>query len=227
MNTFTEQMFEVLFNQMAVPVSVIKADPPRFTIAAVNNLFKKTSRTPADEIVGKPAFEVFKPWDEASEKQFNLLKNGISQAIEKKQLIKLPVLLFAAPSGDGQTIEQTWWQFEINPILLPGNIVEYLMCTTVNVTSQELTRQSIERSKKIEQQLNNELKTVNGELVNINGKLTSTVEELRVSQSDLVQLNNELEMRIASRTQKLAENEKRSRSVLDALPQIAWTSTLK
>lgn len=226
MSTLTEQIFESLFNKTTTPISVIKANPPDFTIVAVNDQYKKNTNTSADQIIGRPAFEVYKPWDEASSKQFELLKSGLLQAIKENQVVNLPMLFFEAPAADGTAVNQTWWQIEISPILSSGNEVEYLMCNTLNVTERELTRRSVERAKQKEDQLHQELRDVNGELVAINEKLTSTVEELRLSQASLVQLNNELETRIASRTQVLAENEKRSRSILDALPQIAWTSTL-
>jgi PAS domain S-box-containing protein len=226
MSALTEQMFETLFNKITIPISVIRANPPEFTIVALNDQYRKNSGTAAGEIVGKPAFEVYKPWDKASGKQFELLKIGLLHAIKEKHPINLPVLFFEAPADDGETVNQTWWQIEINPVLSVNNEVEYLMCNTLNVTAQELTRQSVYRSKQIEHELNSELKSVNGELVTINEKLTATIEELRLSQADMVQLNNELEARIASRTRVLAENEKRFRSILDALPQIAWTSTL-
>jgi PAS domain S-box-containing protein len=226
MSALTEQMFETLFNKITIPISVIKANPPDFTIVALNDQYKKSSGTPADEIIGKAAFEVYKPWDKASSKQFELLKIGLLHAIQEKHLVNLPVLFFEVLAEDGKTVNQTWWQIEINPILSADNEVEYLMCNTLNVTNQELTRRSVERARQKEDQLHIELREVNGELVAINQKLTATVEELRLSQASLVQLNNELETRIASRTQVLAENEKRSKSILDALPQIAWTSTL-
>ncbi|MDB5130465.1 MAG: domain S-box protein [Mucilaginibacter sp.] len=226
MNALTEQIFESLFNQITTPISVIKANPPEFTIAALNDQYRKNSGTPPGEIIGKPAFDVYKPWDEASSKQFELLKSGLQQAITEKNVVNLPVLMFESPAEDGKTVNQTWWQIEINPILSAGNKVEYLMCNTLNVTDQELTRRSVGRAKQKEDQLHKELREVNGELMAINEKLTATVEELRLSQASLEQLNGELETRVASRTQILAENEKRSRSILDALPQIAWTSTL-
>jgi PAS domain S-box-containing protein len=226
MSALTEQIFETLFNKITIPISVIKANPPDFTIVAINDQYEKNSRTASDEIIGKPAFEVYKPWDKASNQQFELLKSGLLQAIKEKHVVNLPVLFFESPAEDGKTVNQTWWQIEISPILSANDDVEYLICNTLNVTSQELTRRSVERAKQKEDQLHKELRAVNGELVTINSKLTATVEELRLSQAELVQLNNELETRIASRTRVLAENEKRFRSILDALPQIAWTTTL-
>ncbi len=226
MNALKQSAFELLFNQMATPISVIKANPPEFTIVALNNQYKKNTSRRADDIVGKPVFDVYIPWDTASEQQFSLLKTGLQKAVESKQLVNLPVLYFESPKSEGRESAQSWWQIEINPILSAAGEVEYLMCSTINVTTQESSRLAVNKSKEIEKELNNELKTVNGELVTINGKLTTTVEKLRHSQADLVQLNNELEARIATRTRALAESEKRFKSILDALPQIAWTSRL-
>jgi PAS domain S-box-containing protein len=227
MNTLKDKMFEAFFNQTGTPISIIKANPPKFTIITFNEQFKKNSRTASDDMIGKSAFDVYKPWDQASERQFKLLQNGLFQAIEEKRPVNLPILHFEARTSDGITFEQTWWQINIMPVSMDNDRVEYLMCSTFNVTRQEQSRIAIEHAKQKELQLLKELQEVNEKLISTNEELISTNEELRKSQEDLYQLNNELELRITSRTQLLTESEKRFKSILDALPQIAWTSTIE
>ncbi|MDB5109675.1 MAG: domain S-box protein [Mucilaginibacter sp.] len=225
-NAVQERMFEALFKQTTNPISVVKADAPLFTIVAFNEQYKKTSGTANNDIIGKAVFDVYKPWDKASEEQFDLLKAGLMNARENRQQVNLPIISFVNPANDGLTNNRTYWQFEITPILGDSGAVEYLMCVTRNVTDQELIRLSIVNAEEKERLLHEELKAVNEELAASNEELTATIEELTQSQKSLYNLNNELEQRVASRTHALAVSENRFRSILNALPQIAWTYTL-
>ncbi len=220
-------MFEALFNQLPNPVSVVKADAPTFTVVAVNHLYRNRSRIPATDIIGKPAFDIYKPWDKASEEQFALLKRGIVQAISEKRQVNLPTIHFAYPSADGLSINRSWWQVQITPVLNADSEVMYAMCVTQDVSDRELFKLEIENSKDKEQAMTEELQAMNEELASTNEELTATVEELSISEQKLHRLNNELEERITARTEQLALSERRYRSMLNALPQIAWTSTIQ
>lgn len=225
-NHSNEALFEALFNQTSTPITVIKANPPTFTIVAINEQFKLNSRTPTTDAIGKSAFEVYKPWDQASSLQFKLLIKGLLQAIDNRQPVNLPVLEFNSPSAAGAGTERSWWQINIRPVFIGTDQVEYLICSTFNITKQEQARLVVEAAKHNELRLQNELQQINAELSLKNKELSLVVEELRDSKKALHQLNNELEQRIKNRTVALEESEKRFKSILDALPQIAWTNTL-
>jgi PAS domain S-box-containing protein len=226
MNFEQVQMFEALFNQSPSPVSVVKADAPNFTIVAINDLYKIRSRIPVSEIIGKPAFDVYKPWDKASEEQYTLLRQGLEQCVTDKKQTNLPTLCFEAPATDGKSPNRSWWQIQITPVFDESEEVAYLMCITQNVTERELFRLEVDQAKDKEQALNEELQAMNEELASTNEELTSTIEELSHSQGKLHRLNVELEDRINRRTKELMASEQRYRSMLNALPQIAWTNTL-
>jgi PAS domain S-box-containing protein len=51
--------------------------------------------------------------------------------------------------------------------------------------------------------------------------------ELKVLNKELLELNQELEARVMHRTKALAESESRFRSMMETIPQIAWTNTIK
>ncbi|SHG03548.1 sensor histidine kinase [Pedobacter caeni] len=53
-----------------------------------------------------------------------------------------------------------------------------------------------------------------------------TEEKLEVSNRELLELNQELEVRVVHRTKALAESEGRFRSMMETIPQIAWTNTV-
>jgi len=52
-------------------------------------------------------------------------------------------------------------------------------------------------------------------------------EKLKVINQELSELNHELESRVIDRTKALAESEVRFRSMMETIPQIAWTNTVK
>lgn len=54
-----------------------------------------------------------------------------------------------------------------------------------------------------------------------------TDQKLKVANQELLELNQELEARVVHRTKALAESESRFRSMMETIPQIAWTNTTK
>ena len=65
------------------------------------------------------------------------------------------------------------------------------------------------------------------ELYKKNRLLIRQEEKVRIINQDLLQLNQELEKRVASRTKALAESENRFHSMIETMPQIAWTNTVE
>jgi len=227
MDTTESQMFMALFHQSASPVSVVKANAPEFTVVAVNNLYKSTSQIPVEDIIGKPAFEVYWPWDAASAEQFLRLRQGMEEAVAKHKAVELPILVFDSLVVEGKPSERSWWQINIAPITNGVGELQFLKCMTVNVSERERVKLEILEAKEKEHQLNEEMQAINEELASTNEELMATVEELKVSQEKLAQLNNELEERVTARTAQLAASERRYRNMLNALPQIAWTTNAK
>jgi two-component system CheB/CheR fusion protein len=65
------------------------------------------------------------------------------------------------------------------------------------------------------------------ELYKKNRLLIKQEKKLKIVNQDLLQLNQELEERVASRTKALAESENRFHSMIETIPQIAWTNTVE
>lgn len=75
--------------------------------------------------------------------------------------------------------------------------------------------------------LSGNLKIQQQELSKANFLLTKQEEDVKVINSQLYQLNRELEQRVDSRTKALEVSEHRFRSMMETIPQIAWTNTIK
>ena len=71
---------------------------------------------------------------------------------------------------------------------------------------------------------NEELAATNEELASSNEELYATNEELSASHHALGDLNKDLEARVAARTEELSKSERRFRTIMETMPQIAWTN---
>ncbi|MBC6111301.1 ATP-binding protein [Pedobacter fastidiosus] len=65
------------------------------------------------------------------------------------------------------------------------------------------------------------------ELLISNRLLIAEREKVELINLELFQLNQDLEIRVENRTKALAESEHQFRSMMETIPQIAWTNTLK
>jgi len=74
---------------------------------------------------------------------------------------------------------------------------------------------------------NKEKEKYTQELRRANELLTEQKEKVKSINQELSQLNTELEDRVAARTKALAESETRFRNMMETIPQIAWTNSIK
>jgi len=71
---------------------------------------------------------------------------------------------------------------------------------------------------------NEELAATNEELASSNEELLATNDELSASHHALEDLTKDLEERVATRTEELSKSESRFRTIMETMPQIAWTN---
>jgi two-component system CheB/CheR fusion protein len=104
------------------------------------------------------------------------------------------------------------------------------------IANKELAFQNVEKEKRAADLviLSGDLKAQKEELSRANDELyekalllTKEEEIVKIINQDLLQLNQELEERVVNRTKALAESENRFRNMMETIPQIAWTSTVK
>ena len=97
----------------------------------------------------------------------------------------------------------------------------------LNATNTELAdaQHSIIRLNDELAATNEELAATNEELASSNEELLTTNDELSASHYALADLNRDLEERVASRTGELSKSESRFRTIMETMPQIAWTNS--
>jgi PAS domain S-box-containing protein len=96
------------------------------------------------------------------------------------------------------------------------------------IANVELAYQNDEKEKRAADLviLSRDLKSQQEELKRANDLLVMQEEKVLIVNQALLQLNLELEKRVANRTKALAESEIRFRNMMETIPQIAWTNTI-
>jgi two-component system CheB/CheR fusion protein len=94
-----------------------------------------------------------------------------------------------------------------------------------DIKEKEAMQKLLELKEQETANINAELSTTNEELIDINEEYRAINEQLSESRQKLQALNNELEIRVKKRTVQLEESEKKLQSIMDTIPQMAWTST--
>ncbi|WP_295711321.1 CHASE3 domain-containing protein [Mucilaginibacter sp.] len=103
-------------------------------------------------------------------------------------------------------------------------IVSYISVTNI-IAGRTKMQNDLKNKEHETAELNEELAAANEEMTAINEELLASNEELSVSQYNLHGLNNDLEERVAARTEALSLSETRFRKIMQTIPQIAWTNT--
>jgi two-component system CheB/CheR fusion protein len=95
------------------------------------------------------------------------------------------------------------------------------------IANVELAYQNDQKEKRAADliALSADLKFQQEELKIANDLLMKQEEKVRIINQELLQLNLELEERVADRTKALTESEIRFRTMMETIPQIAWTNT--
>lgn len=97
------------------------------------------------------------------------------------------------------------------------------------IANIELAHQNEEKEKRAADLiiLSTHLKAQGEELKRSNDLLVKQEEKVNFINQELLQLNQELEERVAQRTQALSESESQFRNMMETIPQIAWTNTVE
>ncbi len=146
LNPLPEHLFETLFNHLSEPRIVVKADPPYFTIVACNEQYRLVSNTLGKDITGKSIKELHNS-DPANIEGDLIIQDALNRAIATRKPVELAAVRYDIPGADGFKNEQSWWQAEYIPIPGKDGKVEYLMCTTYNITDQINNREAIDRAQ--------------------------------------------------------------------------------
>ncbi|RZL12834.1 MAG: PAS domain S-box protein, partial [Pedobacter sp.] len=218
METIASPLLRALFD-VEISRVLLRADMPVFTIVDANAFYLKQTLTEGKEIKGKGLFQIFDP--EKAGGGDVTLKNGLINAVKENRSVKLEPFKYDISSADGLEMITSWWDAEILPIRGNDGKPKYLLVTTQNVTDSILNAKLLadadKRERELNQQLagmNEELAATNEELEASNEELLATITELSVSQGELQNINETLEVKISERIAELAKSESSLRSLV-------------
>ncbi|QNK64193.1 PAS domain S-box protein [Pedobacter sp. PAMC26386] len=147
-----------------------------------------------------------------------LIKNGVTDYLSKDKLFTLSTKINRALNDTAVRKEKIITAEKLR--------IQAVELVTAN---KELVFQNEEKEKRTADLvvLTGNLKTQQQELRRANDLLISQEEKVKLVNMELSQLNQELEARVVFRTKALVESENMFRSMMETIPQIAWTNTIQ
>ncbi|NEU07361.1 PAS domain S-box protein [Flavihumibacter sp. R14] len=133
---------EAIFNALPTPCLVLLPDAPLYTIAHVNEAYCAATQTRANELLNKPAFEVFpaNPKDPGPS-GIESLKSSYEQVLSTKESHKLDVLKYDIPVRGTDGFAERYWRFENSPVLDEQGNVQYIIHSVTDITEQVLAEE--------------------------------------------------------------------------------------
>jgi PAS domain S-box-containing protein len=151
------------------------------------------------------------------ENAVELINSGVTDYVSKNKLATLSVKINKA-LNDAAILKEK----------LITDEKALVQAAALLIANEELIFQNKEMEKQASDLiiLTENLKIQQGELLIANLHLIKQEETVIRINGQLSKLNLELENRVASRTQALAESENRFRNMMETIPQIAWTNSI-
>ena len=150
------------------------------------------------------------------ENAVELIKEGVTDYASKGKLFALSVKINRALNDAEEKKEKKLIDEKLK-----------LQAAELITANKELILQNEEKEKRTADlvALSKSLHTQTEELRLANNLLTMQEDKVKTINEQLLQLNQELENRVSSRTKALTESELRFRNMMETIPQIAWTNT--
>jgi PAS domain S-box-containing protein len=198
-NTLTPD-FRLLFEN-APGLYLILA--PDLTIIAVNDAYNSATLTQREAIVGKKLFDVFpdNPEDHSADGVSNL-RASLNFVLANKKAHTMAVQKYDIRRHNG-TFEERYWSPMNKPVLNKQGDIMYIIHRVEDVTGFVYLQKEYEANDKIADDLRQRAREMETEIYN--------------RSKELQQMNEELERRVAERTEEVIRNEKRFRNTLDKM----------
>ena len=136
----------------------------------------------------------------------------------------IPFIIVSGIIGEENAVELI--KDGVTDYVSKGNL--FTLGTKLNraLTDVDAKKEKILTDEKLRTQTE-ELIFTNNELQHANDKLIKQDYKVKTINLELSTLNQELETRVLRRTKALAESEDKFRNMMETIPQIAWTNTIK
>lgn len=137
--------FERLFKAVPGLYVVTLPDAPRFTVVAVSDAYAEATKTPREDVVGRPLLDVFPegPRERHADGR-RAVTDSLSRVIRNRQTDAMAVQRYDIRRPGGGH-EGRWWSPVSSPVLGPDGEVKYIMVHVEDVTRLH------EQSRELEQ----------------------------------------------------------------------------
>lgn len=139
---------ELLYNCQPTPSIILKPDYPRFSIAAVNTAFLKSTHTSHQELIGQPLFNIFVPNPDDDGSRNQQLVNALKEVIATKQTFYLNHHRYDLPDASGHNMTVHYWRIESSPLLDSSGNIKYIVQTSIDITEQYSKQKELDRNNR-------------------------------------------------------------------------------
>lgn len=141
----TKGLFQVLFEKSPGSL-LVKADMPRFTIAAVSDSYLQVTSVKREDVLGKGFFEVF-PDDRDNPEDETTARNVFTKVIKTGKKVDVPVYRYDALNPLTHRPERHHWSCSNIPIPAPDGKVAYILNTVVDISGEVKAKEAAVESE--------------------------------------------------------------------------------
>ncbi|MCR5878639.1 PAS domain-containing sensor histidine kinase [Phenylobacterium sp. J367] len=124
---------------------LIAADPPRFTMVAVNRAHAEAFRTTVEGLEGHGTFEVFPAEPDPITAAFiNQIRSSFDRLLETGVADQMPVMPYAVVSEGGTALEERHWTAVNAPVFDADGRVSHIISNVRDVTAEVNERRAVE-----------------------------------------------------------------------------------
>jgi len=202
---FISKPFQEFFKNSQLSL-IINVEAPDFKVLAVSDQYLRLVYKKREEVIGRGLFDVF-PGNASDESEQLSVYRSFERVISTVKQDILPAFKYEIQLAENGEKETFYWSNINDPVCDEAGQVTHIINTTVNITDQ-IQQQALLADARLQ------IQSLQREQL-LNEELTATNEQLLLVQQEMLALNEELEIRVAERTQSLTESESRFRNMAE------------
>jgi two-component system sensor histidine kinase VicK len=141
-----DDLFRVLFEKSPGSL-LIKADAPRFTIAAVSDGYLKTTLLPREEVLGKGFFDIYRANVDIDPSDDIAARKVFAYLMRTREKVDVPVFRYDIFEPGAGHKTPHYWSFSNIPILDSQQRVAYILGTFTDITAEVKAKEAAQESE--------------------------------------------------------------------------------
>jgi len=137
-----DDVFRAVFESSPRPLLLMAADPPRFTMVAVNGAHARAFSTTREALEGRGVFDVFPADPEPTVARFvEAIRASLMRVMDSGDVDQMPIGRLTAPSRTGELVDR-YWTATHTPIRAADGAISHIVSATQDVTGEVHERRS-------------------------------------------------------------------------------------